>query len=302
MLHYFEDKAAALHEIGRVLQPGGSFTLMDLVPDPDHVARYFQGRMGETVVRKLFGPQEIGEWLGAAGMTIQDIYLPGGNFMILRAVRGEEPLPTPEAGDAAEDGTSAEILQPEVVLLQGLEVFNGVVGKLSAEDWQRASPCQGWRALDVLGHLGHCIEFSLLLLQGAQPDWAPVDPPGAMVEGSPAAWWDDIAGRTRGFVEELNASQRIDMPMGEGTVSAGLSFPALDLYVHGWDIAKSAGFDLEIPAEVRDFAHMVIDPLPYERVRGPRHFGDPRPVPAGATESEKFLAWIGRDSDWRSAE
>ena len=107
MLHYFEDKAAALYEIGRVLRPGGSFTLMDLVPDPDHVARYFQGRMGETVVRKLFGPQEIGEWLGAAGMTIQDIYLPGGNFMILRALRTDAPLPEPDRTDAAVPTASA---------------------------------------------------------------------------------------------------------------------------------------------------------------------------------------------------
>jgi hypothetical protein len=80
---------------------------MDLVPDPDHVARYFQGRMGETVVRKLFGPQEIGEWLGAAGMTIQDIYLPGGNFMILRALRTDAPLPEPDRTDAAVPTASA---------------------------------------------------------------------------------------------------------------------------------------------------------------------------------------------------
>jgi uncharacterized protein (TIGR03086 family) len=299
MLHHFEDQAAVLHEIGRILRPGGSFTLMDLIPDPDGIARYFQGRMDETVVRRLFGPTEMGEWLAGAGMTIQDISLPAGNLMILRAVRTEEPLPSPEAGDA-EDGTSAEMVQPDVLFLRGLDVFHGVVRQLSAEDWQRDSPCQGWRALDVLGHLGHCIEGGLLLLQGGQPDWTPADPPGAIVEGTPVAWWDDIASRARKFVEEVNLAREVDTPMGKSNLLAGLSFPAIDLYVHGWDIAKSAGSDLEIPADVIEFAHAVIEPLPYERVRGPRHFGDPRPVADDATEPEKFLAWIGRDAAWRA--
>ncbi|MFD0635969.1 TIGR03086 family metal-binding protein [Catenulispora yoronensis] len=304
MLHYFDDKAAALHEIGRILQPGGSFTLMDLVPEADHVARYFQGRMGETVVRKLFGPEEIGEWLGRAGMTVQDVYLPGGNFMILRAVRTAEPLPqpTPEAEAAAESGKPSELPQPEDVLMRGFDVFDAVVRQFTDEDWQRPSPCDGWRALDVLGHLGHCMEFSLQLLQGEQPAWTPPQPPGSMVQGSPVEWWDELAGRFRAFVESLNLSREVEVPEGKSNLGAGLSFPALDLFIHGWDIAKSAGLDVEFPADVREFAHMVIDPLPYERVRGPRHFGDPLPVPDDATETVKFLAWIGRDAAWKAPE
>ncbi|GGM67443.1 hypothetical protein GCM10007977_081540 [Dactylosporangium sucinum] len=294
MLHYFEDKAAVLHEIGRILQPGGSFTLMDLVPDPDHLARYFQGRMGETVVRKLFGPTEIGEWLGKAGMTIEDISLPGGNFMILRAVRTQEPLPEPPA--VAEDG----LVRPEVLVLRGLDVFNAMVRQLGDEDWRRPSPCTGWTARDVLGHLGHCMEFSLQLLHGEQPAWEPPVPPGAMVEGDPVAWWDGIATRLRGFVEETNLAREVATDKGTSNLAAGLSFPAIDLYVHGWDIAKSAGLDLEIPADVIAFTHSVVDPLPYERVRGPRHFGDELPVPEGATEAEKFLAFVGRDAAWRA--
>lgn len=292
MLHYFEDKTAALHEIGRILQPGGSFTLMDLIPEPDHVARYFQGRMGETVIRKLFGPEEIGAWLGKAGMTIQDIYLPGGNFMVLRAVRTDEPLPPLE---------QAGMPRPDEVLLRGLDVFQAVVSRLTKKDWKRKSPCDGWSALDVLGHLGHCMDFSLEVLNGTVPPWEPATPPGAMVEGDPVAWWNGFADRLRAFVAENDLSQEVDNPTGKTTVNAGLSFPALDLFVHGWDIAKSAGLDLEIPSDVIAFAHAVIDPLPYERVRGPRHYGDPLPVSDDATESDKFLAYVGRDAAWTAS-
>jgi SAM-dependent methyltransferase len=87
MLHYFKDKTEVLREVGRCLQPGGSFVLMDLVPDRDPVSGYFQSRMGENVVRDLFDADQVAGWLADAGMTIDDISFPGGNFMILRAVR-----------------------------------------------------------------------------------------------------------------------------------------------------------------------------------------------------------------------
>ena len=85
---------------------------------------------------------------------------------------------------------------------------------------------------------------------------------------------------------------------GGAASATAWSFPALDLYIHGWDIAKSGGIDLVIPAEAIEFAHAVIDPVPAERVRNSRVFAAERPAPADATASEAFLAWTGRDPAW----
>ena len=89
--------------------------------------------------------------------------------------------------------------------------------------------------------------------------------------------------------------------MGRRSTGEGLSFPALDLYIHGWDIAKSAGFDLVIPAEAIEFAHAVIDPIPSEQVRNARVFAAEKPAPADSTDSEAFLAWTGRDPAWHAS-
>ena len=78
----------------------------------------------------------------------------------------------------------------------------------------------------------------------------------------------------------------------------GLSFPAIDLYVHGWDIAQAGGYDLVIPAAAIEFAHAVIDPAPAPRIRNGRVFGAEQPAPRGATESAAFLAWTGRNPAW----
>lgn len=108
--------------------------------------------------------------------------------------------------------------------------------------------------------------------------------------------------QARSAVEGVDLSREVDSPIGRRTIGEGLSFPAVDLYIHGWDIAKSAGFDLAIPDEAIEFAHAVIDPIPPEQVRNSRVFAAEKPAPADATGSEVFLAWTGRDPAWHAPE
>ena len=99
----------------------------------------------------------------------------------------------------------------------------------------------------------------------------------------------------------VDISQVVDSPMGKRSIGQGLSFPALDLFVHGWDLGKSAGLDLVLPAEAVEFARGILEPLPAGQVRNPRVFAAERPAPADASDSRAFLAWTGRDPDWRPA-
>jgi uncharacterized protein (TIGR03086 family) len=191
-------------------------------------------------------------------------------------------------------------LAPDTAFLRGLDFFTDAVDRLSTEDWSRASPCESWRALDVLGHVGQATRFGTLLLLDARPAWSPVEPPGDLVEGVPGPWWAGLAGQARAAMGGVDLSRAIDSPAGRRSIGEGLSFPALDLYIHGWDVARSGGFDLVIPAEAIEFAHAVIDPAPAEQIRNTRVFGAEKAAPAGATDSEVFLAWTGRDPGWRA--
>jgi uncharacterized protein (TIGR03086 family) len=188
--------------------------------------------------------------------------------------------------------------RPDVVFIDGLDFFTSAVGRLDAADWKRPSPCEGWATLDVLGHVGAAVQFGTLLLMDQQPAWSPVDPPGAAVEGEPATWWDALVEPARRAVGGVNLDKVVDSPMGRRPIGEGLSFPALDLFVHGWDLVRSVAEDLEVPVGVIDFAHMVIDPLPEAAVRNNRVFGNPAPVPANASPSQAFIAWTGRDLLW----
>jgi uncharacterized protein (TIGR03086 family) len=179
---------------------------------------------------------------------------------------------------------------------RGLDFFGAVVAQLRPDDWDRPSPCEGWTALDVLGHLGSSIRMGVSLLQGEQPTRPEVERPADLVEGDPVSYWQATATRAREALDGADLDLEMDTPMGKRTVADRLAFPAIDLYVHGWDLARAAGLTVEIPAEAIEFAHGYIDPIPEELVRGPTGaFGPAAETPADPTPTEAFIAWTGRD-------
>jgi uncharacterized protein (TIGR03086 family) len=186
-------------------------------------------------------------------------------------------------------------LRSDEVFLSGLEVFDGVVDAVAEGDWDRPSPCEGWSALDVLGHLGSAVNFGVHALRGEDYTWPEVQRPADLVDGPPAQWWSAISAAAREAVPAADLDLVMDTPMGPRTVADRLAFPAIDLYVHAWDIARATGRDVTIPTEVVEFAHSYIDPFPDEMMRGAKGaFGAEVDPPDDATDTERFIAWTGR--------
>ncbi len=187
----------------------------------------------------------------------------------------------------------------DTAYLEGLDVMSDVVARLGPDDWDHPSPCAGWTARDVLGHVGVAAMFGTALLRGETPKWDPVDPPGAAVEGDPAAWWAGLVGDARAAVVGADLDLVVDSPMGRRSVAEGLSFPAMDLFLHAWDLARTVSGEVEIPDEAIAFAHAALEPVPEETVRSPGVFGPEVPAPEGAAPTEAFVAWTGRDPGWK---
>ena len=189
----------------------------------------------------------------------------------------------------------------DVIFDSGLDAFGAVVERIDASDWDRPSPCGGWTARDVLGHLGMSVNMGISMLQGEQPSRPEVDRPAAVVGEDPAAYWRTTAARARAALKGADLDVETDTPMGKRTVADRLAFPAVDLFVHAWDVGRAAGIDVEVPAEVIEFTHGHIDPIPVEMVRGANGaFGPEVEVPEDASPTEAFIAWTGRDPRWRA--
>ncbi len=180
------------------------------------------------------------------------------------------------------------------LLDQGLDFFTTIITRLSEDDWERPTPCAGWTARDVLGHLATSTRVGISVMQGRPPMWPDAARPGDLVEGDPVEFWRRTVVQARDVLRSADLARVMETPLGR-TVADDLAIPVIDLYVHAWDLGFVVGIAVEIPADVIDYAHAYIDPLPDEMVRGDnRAFGPQIQVAAGATPTERFIAWTGR--------
>jgi uncharacterized protein (TIGR03086 family) len=177
---------------------------------------------------------------------------------------------------------------------RGLDFFTSIVTQLSDDGWERLTPCAGWTARDLVGHLATSVGVAVSAMQGRPPTWPGVARPGDLVRGDPAGFWRDTVAQAREVLRGADLDREMETPLGR-TVADDLAIPVIDLYVHAWDLGVAAGIAVEIPADVIEYAHAYLDPLPGELIRGPdRAFGPQIRLPASATPTEQFIAWTGR--------
>jgi uncharacterized protein (TIGR03086 family) len=187
------------------------------------------------------------------------------------------------------------IWSPDIAFVNGLDFFTEAVDRVPPGSWESPSPCDGWCALDVLGHVGFATEFGTKLLSGEPVEFAGApDSPRSAVTEDPAGWWAQMIPPAKEAVRHADLAAVVDSPIGRRSIGEGLSFPAVDLFVHGWDLARSVGAEVEIPLQAMDFAHHVIDVIPEKYVRSARVFGTAIEVPRDSTPQVQFLAWAGR--------
>lgn len=210
----------------------------------------------------------------------------------------DHPMPRLRCEPVSEAGAILSVMpwSPDVAFLTGLDFFDDIVGSVDARGWRLPSPCIGWAAVDVLGHIGIATDFGTKLLRGEQPEWhPPLGPPGLAVIGDPTQWWSAKIEPAKDAIRGVDLAMEVDSPKGKRPIGEGLSFPAVDLFVHGWDLARSTDRDVEIPGEAIEFAHRALDQVPAEQMRSPSVFGAQVELPAGASASQRFIAWTGRD-------
>ncbi|MDH2424500.1 class I SAM-dependent methyltransferase [Sphaerisporangium sp. TRM90804] len=82
-----DDAERAISEIGRILRPGGTFTMMTFLFDTDLIVRHFQASHffpSRPAGQLLFDRDEVGRWLSNAGMTVIQESNPG-TFLFITA-------------------------------------------------------------------------------------------------------------------------------------------------------------------------------------------------------------------------
>ncbi|MEY2590051.1 MAG: hypothetical protein QOJ67_2035 [Acidimicrobiaceae bacterium] len=156
--------------------------------------------------------------------------------------------------------------------------------------WELPAPCDGWVARDVVRHM---VEWMPAFLSSAG---GPPLPDGPSVDEDPAGAWGTLNGGIQALLDDPVASAtEISHPQA-GTHrledAIGMFFLG-DVLMHTWDLARAAGLDETLDAEVVHDMLVGMEPLD-EMLRASGQYGPKVDVPGDADEQTKLIAFTGR--------
>ena len=156
----------------------------------------------------------------------------------------------------------------------------------------RPSPCAGWDLADLLSHMNE----SLAALHQAG-DSGRVDRTASRDFGDPGR--DPVATLRNRACSMLGswagAEDRAWVTVGGRPITGGLvtATGALEIAVHGWDVAQAVGSGLRLPEDLAARLYGVAQVVVSPSERGTR-FADAVPVAPSAPMSTRLLAHLGR--------
>jgi uncharacterized protein (TIGR03086 family) len=157
-----------------------------------------------------------------------------------------------------------------------------------------ATPCGGWRVIDVVNHLAAVTEKFGRFAAGAP---SPIrQRRGDLVGAQPKERFRELAdaalGAWRQHPEALSAVCVLSFGSFDGATAAGINL--LDAVVHRWDIAVGAGAGAEMNEELAGVALRVADLLVTDEARRSGQYATALDAGAGASPSARLLTATGR--------
>ena len=172
---------------------------------------------------------------------------------------------------------------------QGLaEQFGARVEATPDDKWDEASPCEGWKARDVVAHVIGGQRNLIASIEGTELGEVPpdADPKQLWRESMPRLM---AALRTPGALEKM-----VPGPMGDMPIEFMLGrFLSNDVLVHTWDLARAVGGDERLDQDAVGHAYEGLKRVD-AMIRQPGIFGDKVEPPEGADLQTEFLCFLGR--------
>lgn len=153
----------------------------------------------------------------------------------------------------------------------------------------RPTPCDQWRLVDLLAHMEDSLDAfaegasGTIGLHSAAP--APVD---VRIESLQAKACALLGAWTSADTSVVDVGER---PVPVRTISR---LAALEIAVHGWDVARTTGYDAPLP---RALAEDLLPTALAVALEQHSEFGPPLPVSTDAGPGRRLLALLGRRSN-----
>ncbi|HWD55637.1 MAG TPA: TIGR03086 family metal-binding protein [Acidimicrobiales bacterium] len=168
--------------------------------------------------------------------------------------------------------------------------FDAVVRTVTPDQWDTQTPCEQWKARDVVAHVveGHRgiiagVRGGESVLLGAGDD--------------PKQAWEEACRGIADITADPGAlATEIDGPTGKASTGEIIGrFVTMDVLVHTWDLARTVGADERLDEDSVRQAYEALKPMD-AMIRQPRVFGPKLEPPPGADIQTEFLYFLGRQA------
>ena len=167
--------------------------------------------------------------------------------------------------------------------------FTDRVRAVPAGAWHNPSPCEGWTARDVVGHLTEWIPAFF----GSRGLEFPAVP---SVQEDPVGAWEIVQSTIgKALAEPTVAAKQIETPFGTHSLAETVDMIVTgDVFTHTWDLARATGLSETLDAAQLQRMITAMAAMPEEVLRADGMYGPRIDVPADADDQTRFLAYAGR--------
>jgi uncharacterized protein (TIGR03086 family) len=167
--------------------------------------------------------------------------------------------------------------------------FTQRVEAVPVRAWDNPTPCAGWVARDIVGHL---VEWLPAFFFGT---WRIEVPPIPSVHEDPVRAWAVVDGAIQLALDDPDvAGRERETAMGRSSFEETIDrICTPDVLIHTWDLARATGLDETLdPDEVHRFVESM-EPLD-ELLRQSGQYGPRVEVRSDADEQARLIAFVGR--------
>ncbi|TDC05144.1 TIGR03086 family protein [Nonomuraea longispora] len=196
-------------------------------------------------------------------------------------------------------GEQKKALTAGVALLErSIEYAVGSLRLVTPDALCRGTPCSGWSLQRLLDHLGDSLGSLNEAAASRTVELCPVSAAPWPVLTNPALSLRDEATMVLGAWTALLAGEPVSIGGWHVSSPVVAAVGAIEVAVHGWDVARSCGEQRPIPPalaeELLDLAQVFVTPA--DR---PGRFAARVGVPCTTPAQDRLLAFLGRDPNWR---
>jgi uncharacterized protein (TIGR03086 family) len=175
---------------------------------------------------------------------------------------------------------------------RALDEFEAVLAGVAPDLWSAPSPCAGWSAVDVAGHVINGLHATEALARGRYEDNDP-DHPGYFAGADPLAAWRSARTDMMAALDPAALARLVPGPWGPMPLGQILERSPMEFLVHGWDLAQATGQTTVLdPGLVRDALGPARQFALLARLSG--LVGPERAVAEDADDLTRLLAIFGR--------